>query len=220
MAPSRVPVVNRSVVVPAGTVYFVRHGLVHNPNRLAYGWLPRFRLAEEGRRQVEATARFLAGAGAKLILTSPLLRAVQTTRLVAAALPGVSVRRSRLLIESGLAQHWQGTPWTVLHERFPGDYQLWQDDPGAVEAGESMAAMALRMQAAMAEALRLSHGGPAVSISHRDPILALRLWIEGSAFERLHTTACNPASVTVIRSEQGRLTVAEYAEPYQVTAPA
>jgi len=201
--------------VPAGTVYLVRHGLVHNPNRIAYGWLPRYRLAVEGQQQATATAAYLAGREVAYILTSPLLRAMQTTRIIAAALPGVPVRRSRLLIESGLAHLWEGERWTELPQKYPVDYELFQTAPGSLTTGESMAEMAVRMRRALALALRLSGGAPAVCVSHRDPILALRLAIEGRSFDELHRTDCNPASVTTIVSNAGHLQVAAYAEPYR-----
>jgi broad specificity phosphatase PhoE len=211
---SSIPLVRVPPVVPAGTVYFVRHGLVHNPNRIAYGWLPRYRLAEEGRRQAEATADFLAERGVKAIFTSPLLRAVQTSRIIAARLPDAPVRRLRLMIESGLAHYWQGTPWSVLEQDPTGEYGLWRERASAVEFGETMAAMAARMQAAMARALRLSGGGPAICVSHRDPILAFRLAVEGRSFDELHTTPCMPASVTVVSSNGGHLRLVEYLEPH------
>jgi broad specificity phosphatase PhoE len=204
---------------PPGTVYFVRHGLVHNPNRIAYGWLPRYRLAEEGRQQAAATAQYLAERGVAYLLTSPLLRAMQTARIIASALPGVPVRRSRLLIESGLAQHWQGERWAEIPQKYPADFELFQNAPGSLMTGESMAAMAERMRRALALALRLSAGRPAVCVSHRDPIIALRLAVEGRSFDALHRTDCNPASVTVVTSNAGHLRVLGYVEPYREAYP-
>ena len=199
---------------PDGTVYFVRHGLVHNPERIAYGWLPRFRLADEGRAQAAATAEFLAARAIAFVLTSPLLRARQTSGFIAEKLPAVPLRRSRLLIESGLAHYWEGTPWAEIPERHAAVWQQFDKAASTVEAGESLAAMAERMRAAFALALRLSGGAPAVCVSHRDPILALRLAIEGRTFDELHTTTCNPASVTQIEARDGVLRLVEYAEAY------
>ncbi|MHB8575586.1 MAG: histidine phosphatase family protein, partial [Dehalococcoidia bacterium] len=180
-----------------------------------YGWAPRFHLAADGILQAESTAAHLAATGAVAIFTSPLLRALQTTRILSVKLPAVPVRRMGLLIESGLAHHWEGTSWQALEEEYADVYRTWRDTPSKIDLGESMPAMARRMQAAMAKALRLTAGGPAICISHRDPILALRLAVEGRSFDALHTTPCNPASVTVLRSTDGRLTVERYVEPYR-----
>ena len=208
----KLPIVPVPPVVPAGLVYFVRHGLVRNPDRLAYAWLPRFHLHEEGRGQAQAAAEYLADKSVRLILTSPLLRARQTARIVSSRLPGVPVRISRFLIEGGLAHLWQGTSWEMLPKNYPDEWRQWQEAAGSVEFGESMAAMANRMRAAMVHALQLSHGGPAVCISHRDPILALRLDVEGRSFDELHTTGCDTASITAIQSNQGRLRLVNYVE--------
>lgn len=205
---------------PAGTVYFVRHGLVHNPDRIAYGWLPRYHLAAEGRAQAQATAAYLAGSGAKLILTSPLLRAVQTTRLIAAQLPDTPVRRSRLLIESGLARFLQGLSWEAIPRLHPELWRIWQQQASACAHGESLAEQAVRMRRAFALALRRSDGGPAICVSHRDPILALRLAIEGRSFDDVHTTDTQPASVTIVRSDGARLYLEGYVEPYNLAADA
>ena len=215
--PAAVPVVDEPPLVPAGTVYLVRHGLVHNPTRMMYGWLPRFHLADEGRQQAQATARYLAseaGDRIALLLTSPLLRAIQTARIIATALPAVPARTSRLLVESGLARHWQGNYWATLPEQYPDEYQSWRDAAGTLTLGESMAAMARRVQAAIALALRLSHGRPAVCVSHRDPIACLRMAVEGQSFDDLHVTRCEPASVTIVESDGRALRIAGYLEPY------
>jgi broad specificity phosphatase PhoE len=204
--------------LPSGTLYFVRHGLVHNPDRIAYGWLPRYRLADEGRAQARATAAYLAGSGATLILTSPLLRAVQTARIIAERLPNAPIRRSKLLIESGLAHLWEGLPWDVIPKQHPELWRIWQQQASQCPAGETMAEQAARMRRAALHALRLSRGGPAICVSHRDPILALRLSIEGRSFDAVHTTETQPASVTIVRSNGGHLSLAGYVEPYKETS--
>ncbi len=216
----QLPVVLAAPPVPEGTVYFVRHGLVHNPDRIMYGWLPRFRLAEEGVQQADAAGRYLAGKGATLILSSPLLRAGHTARIIASYMPGVLIRRSRLLIEGGLAKAWQGIYWDELPQKHPEHYRTWQESAGSMELGESMAAMARRVQAAMALALRLTRGGPAICVSHRDPIAAFRLAVEGRSFDELHVMECNTACITVISSNSGHLRIVDYVQPYESPLPA
>ena len=201
--------------LPSGTLYFVRHGLVHNPDRIAYGWLPRYRLADEGRQQAQATEAYLAGSGATLILTSPLLRAVQTARIIAERLPDVPIRRSKLLIESGLAHLWEGLSWEAIPKQHPELWRIWQQHASQCPAGETMAEQAQRMRRAALRALKLSQGGPAICVSHRDPILALRLSIEGRSFDAVHTTEAQPASVTIVRCDAGELSLAGYVEPYK-----
>ncbi len=211
--PASLPVVTTPSPVPGGTAYLVRHGLANNPRHILYGWLPRVRLAEAGLAQAEAAGRYLADRQVRLILTSPLLRAIQTTRVIAGFLPSVPVRRSALLIEGGLPRYWQGMTWEELPERHPAEYRQWREAAGTLELGESMAAQARRMQAALALALRLSGGAPAVCVSHRDPILSLRLAVQGRSFNELHNTPCAPGSVTIVQSDGRSLRLVEYVEP-------
>src|SRR5690606_23866640 len=46
--------------VPAERLHLVRHGEVHNPQRLLYGRLPHYRLSEDGRRMARDAAEYIA----------------------------------------------------------------------------------------------------------------------------------------------------------------
>lgn len=69
-------------------IYFVRHGLVENPDKISYGRLPGFPLSQIGREQIAASAEHLASESLDQtqILASPLLRAVETAEIIAARL--------------------------------------------------------------------------------------------------------------------------------------
>jgi len=56
----------------------VRHGEVHNPQKILYGRLPRFGLSANGRRQAQAAGRFLSRLPIQAVYSSPMLRARQT----------------------------------------------------------------------------------------------------------------------------------------------
>ncbi|HSV74449.1 MAG TPA: histidine phosphatase family protein [Chthonomonadales bacterium] len=62
----------------------VRHGLVHNPQGVAYGRLPGFHLAERGREEAAQAAAFLTSFPPGKVHHSPLERAVETAAIVAA----------------------------------------------------------------------------------------------------------------------------------------
>lgn len=195
-------------------IFLVRHGRVHNPHRVAYGFLPRMGLAPDGRIAAAATARFLRERGPVALFTSPLLRAVQTARIIHDHLPGVPVHRSWLLRESELARVWQGTPIHERQDRFPAEYRLFMEAPSQLTAGETLAAQAERMCRLLQRAARRYPRGPLLAVSHRDPILALRLTVEGQSLDGLHTTPCEPASVTELRRCAGRLHFVAYHEPW------
>ena len=44
---------------PMPTVHLVRHGQVHNPDKVLYGRLPQFRLSEAGEQMAQAVADYL-----------------------------------------------------------------------------------------------------------------------------------------------------------------
>ena len=73
-------------------VHLLRHGQVHNPDRIVYGRLPEFRLAERGQEMARVAAQSLAqrrdeqGARIVHLVASPLLRTRQTAQPVAEAL--------------------------------------------------------------------------------------------------------------------------------------
>ncbi|MFN8557863.1 MAG: histidine phosphatase family protein, partial [Dehalococcoidia bacterium] len=123
-------------------LFLVRHGRVHNPRRLAYGYLPRMGLDPSGRAQAERAGTWLCSWRPVAVYTSPLLRALQTTRAILPRLLGCAdvagasgptgplapagppVHRSSLLRESELARYWQGTPIDERPARFPEEWRL------------------------------------------------------------------------------------------------
>ena len=65
------------------TVHLLRHGEVHNPDRVLYGRLPGFGLSELGIAQAGLAADFLAQRPIGHLVSSPLERAQQTARPLA-----------------------------------------------------------------------------------------------------------------------------------------
>ena len=58
-------------------VHLLRHGHVHNPDKVLYGRLPEFRLSDAGRAMAQAVADDLVAIRANVghVVASPLLRA-------------------------------------------------------------------------------------------------------------------------------------------------
>ena len=74
--------------MPANRIHLVRHGEVDNPNKVLYGRLPNFALTALGRQMAEATAQELASTGANYtkLISSPLIRTLQSARPISGAL--------------------------------------------------------------------------------------------------------------------------------------
>jgi broad specificity phosphatase PhoE len=82
------------------TIYFVRHGNVHNPNNIVYARLPRYRLSELGCQQAAAAAQALKDSRPAAIYTSPMLRARQTAAFITAEHPELKLKINRLINEN------------------------------------------------------------------------------------------------------------------------
>lgn len=199
---------------PVSSLFVVRHGLVHNPLRVAYGFLPRMGLAPAGREQARRAGQYLRERQPAALYHSPLLRARQTAALILEAMPHLPRHTSLLVRESELARVWQGTPIADRPARFPEEYRLFMEEPSRSVAGETMAAQAERMRRLVRRARARYPGGPVVIVSHRDPIVALRLEAEGRSHDQLHRTRCEPGSITAFQVDAaGGLQFTSYVEP-------
>lgn len=194
-------------------LFLVRHGRVHNPRELAYGHLPRFRLDEEGRAQAERAGAWLAREGVAALISSPLLRARQTARIIREHVAPAPLHLDRRLRESELARFWQGLAWVEIARQHAALYEQFERAPSVITTGETMTAMAARMLAACRAASRRYPDRATALISHRDPILALRLSLSGSDLDALHRTPCRQGSITVLSARAGVLRFEDYIEP-------
>lgn len=80
-------------------VHVMRHGEVHNPEKILYGRLPDYHLSERGRAQAKRVAEWLATRDITHVVASPLERAQETAAPIAAE-HGLPVGTDEELIES------------------------------------------------------------------------------------------------------------------------
>ena len=81
------------------TVHFLRHGEVHNPDKVLYGRLPHFRLSDDGLKMAYDAAEALRGRDVVAVVSSPLLRAQETARPIAEVF-GLEISTDDRLIEA------------------------------------------------------------------------------------------------------------------------
>ena len=153
------------------TISFVRHGLVHNPKDVYYGRLPRFGLSEEGRRQVEATAEYLARTPLAAVFCSPLLRARQTAQIILARHPGLKLHTTMLLYEAHTP--FDGQPRTMLTAR------QWDLYTGTGDGYEQPADIFQRTQRFVTLVRRRYPNQHTVAVTHGDIIEFMMLWATG-----------------------------------------
>jgi broad specificity phosphatase PhoE len=200
---------------PDGTtaiVHLVRHGEVHNPDKILYGRIPGFHLSEAGRLMAKAAADYLAGRDVTVLRSSPLQRALETAEPIAAEL-GLPVQVDDRLIE----------PWNYFEGmRFAvGDGALRQPrhwvqlrNPLRPSWGEPYRDVAARVLAAAAEAARDADGHEAACVSHQLPIWTARSSAEGRRlWHDPRKRECALGSVTSLMFAGDKVIGVHYAEP-------
>lgn len=146
-------------------------------------------LTEEGRRQAEAAARFLAErGGVAAVITSPLERAYDTATAAAKAL-GVDVKVDDDLIETDFGA-WEGLTFAEAAERDPDIHRRWLRDTSVEPpGGESFDAVAHRVRRARDRIVDEYGAATVLVVSHVTPIKTiLRLALDAGEgiLYRLH----------------------------------
>lgn len=193
-------------------VHLVRHGEVHNPDKVLYGRLPGYRLSGTGEKMAVLAAESLRGRDVTLLLTSPLERARQTAEPFAEVL-GLEPRVDERLIES--ANHFEGRTidrgWRSFTDR---EAVRLLTNPFEPSWGEPYAETAQRMLAAVHDARDAAAGHEAVAVSHQLPIYVLRRYVEGRRlWHRPDKRQCGLASITTLTWHGTELASVTYAEP-------
>lgn len=194
------------------TVHLLRHGEVHNPDRVLYGRLPGFRLSDLGERQADAAARWLAQRDIAYLVASPLERAQQTAAPLA-GLTGLEIASDERLIEA--ANRLEGRPVAGGKGLFtdPSNWKFFCN-PLRPSWGEPYAEVAARVLAAARDARDRADGREAVCVSHQLPIVSARRSAEGRRlYHDPRKRQCGLASVTSFGFEGDTIVRVDYAEP-------
>ena len=194
-------------------VHLLRHGEVHNPDKILYGRLPGFRLSDAGSRMADAAAAALCTRNVTHLVSSPLERAQQTARPLSVTL-GLEVQLDDRLVEAG--NHFQGRPLGQGVRGFvqlPGDARLLRN-PFTPSWGEPYTQIAARVRAAVADARSAARGHEAVLVSHQLPIYITRRAAEGRRlWHRPDRRQCALASLTTLVFDDDALIAVRYSEP-------
>ena len=193
-------------------VHLLRHGEVHNPGGVLYGRRDGFHLSELGQKMATRVAETVADREITHLRVSPLERAQETARPLAAA-RGLEIVTDERVIESsnvfegerfGPGQNALGRPSTWRH--------LW--NPFRPSWGEPYKQIAARMMAAVEDARDAAPGQEAVIVSHQLPIWITRLTAEKRSY--LHDPRkrqCTLCSLTSFHFAGERLARVTYSEP-------
>ena len=193
-------------------VHLLRHGEVHNPEKILYGRLPGFRLSTRGERQAEIVAEHLADADLAAVVASPLERAQQTAAPTAKR-HGLEIVTDEGLIEADNAFEGQRVAVGDGALRSPKHWPLLRN-PFRPSWGEPYRQIPERMLAAVHRARELGAGHEVLCVSHQLPIWTLRRYVTGQKlWHDPRRRQCALASLTSLVFEGTELKQVRYSEP-------
>ena len=185
-------------------IYLIRHGRPELPGNGSYciGNGTDLPLSVVGRRQAEALVPAFADASA--IWCSPLRRSRETAEIMSGGT--IPVQELAGLDEIGVGA-WEGRSFAEIREAWPDVYDRRGEDWSIPPVGgESLAAAAGRMQAALLE-MTSTTAGNIVAVSHEGSIRAL-VWRLMGLDTRADAMYRQPyGSLTVIKYEYGAFSV-------------
>jgi ribonuclease H / adenosylcobalamin/alpha-ribazole phosphatase len=172
---------------PTVTV-LLRHGQTPMSVQMRYAGRSDAPLTDVGIQQAAAAAKRLASASLGVIVTSPLLRTVQTAQEVA-AVTGAAVVTDDGFRETDFGA-WEGLTFAEVRERWPAELATWLADPAvAPPGGESFTDVSARVTAALHRVLTAREGQTVLIVSHVTPIktlVAAALLAPPAALFRMH----------------------------------
>ncbi len=154
----------------------MRHGEVHNPDRVLYGRLPAFRLSDAGREMAQAAADHLRASGRPVtaLHASPLQRTRESAEPFRAAF-GLDPVIDERVIEPTNVFEGKRMKRAVLN---PANWR-YLTDPDIPSWGEPYLEVVERMDAAMRDAWDAVPSGDVVIVSHQLPIWITHLAVAG-----------------------------------------
>ena len=207
------------LITMAQTIHFVRHGEVHNPEKILYGLQPGWRLSDRGNEMAAVIGEWSTKLDLGAIHSSPLQRAQETVAPIIAK-HKLSLTTDKNLIEasnifegkkfelgSGVLRH--PSSWRYLY------------NPWKPSWGEPYDQLISRMLKGLFAARDAAGGKDAICVSHQLPIWILRSAVEGRRL--LHDPRkreCTLASVTSFELDnEGMISSVSYSEPAKHLLP-
>jgi broad specificity phosphatase PhoE len=202
------------------TVHLVRHGEVHNPEKVLYGRLPGFGLSDLGQQMADGIADYFAqradrGQPVHLLAASPLQRAQETIAPLAGRL-GLPVTIEDRVLEAENA--FEGLSNIKRHLRTPQYWALLRNPfrPSWGEPYKHQVERVLQAVKDLADRALADHGdgAEAVIVSHQLPIWVTRLWAEQRPlWHDPRQRECTLTSVTSLRIGPTGVESVSYTEP-------
>lgn len=178
------------------TLLLVRHALNDWVGERLAGWTPNVHLSEKGQAQAEALAQRLASQTIAAVYTSPLERALETARIIAAP------HQLEVQIREGVGEVHYGE-WTGQSLKELAESDAWrvvQFYPSGMRfpQGEAIREMQARVVAEL-DTLVASHPSESILVvSHSDVIKAALAHYVGLHLDLFQRLVVSPASLSVV----------------------
>ncbi|CAB4689984.1 MAG: histidine phosphatase family protein [Actinobacteria bacterium] len=203
----------------AQTIHFVRHGEVHNPEKILYGLQPGWRLSDRGKEMAAVIGQWSTKLDLGAIHASPLQRAQETVAPIIAK-HKLSLTTDKNLIEA--SNVFEGKKFELGSGvlRHPASWRYLYN-PWKPSWGEPYDQLISRMLKGLFAARDAAGGKDAICVSHQLPIWILRSAVEGRRL--LHDPRkreCTLASVTSFELDsEGMISSVSYSEPAKHLLP-
>lgn len=203
----------------AQTIHFVRHGEVHNPEKILYGLQPGWRLSDRGKEMAAVIGQWSTKLDLGAIHASPLQRAQETVAPIIAK-HKLSLTTDKNLIEA--SNIFEGKKFELGSGvlRHPASWRYLYN-PWKPSWGEPYDQLISRMLKGLFAARDAAGGKDAICVSHQLPIWILRSAVEGRRL--LHDPRkreCTLASVTSFELDsEGMISSVSYSEPAKHLLP-
>jgi broad specificity phosphatase PhoE len=174
-------------------IHFIRHGEVYNPSKILYARMPRYRLSKKGIEQSKRAGAFLKDRPLVAVYHSPMLRARQSARYIAAPhdiLPKNSglINEIHTPYEGKSLSYIESIDWNI-YEGIDPDYEQPED-------------ILKRVKRFCLEVVRHHLGKEVAAVTHGDILIHAQLWAKG-----LELTHANRRSVQPYPPEGSILTL-------------
>jgi len=189
-------------------VLFIRHGQTDfNRERRLQGALP-VPLNRCGRQQAQSLAQALKAVPLDAIYASPRSRALETARIIAAAL-GQTAHEDERLAEIAFGD-FEGYTFAEVEARYPEAYRKWESGyrPYRVPGGESRLDVQRRMEAAWHDIVGAAALDTVAIVGHSSAMMILL----ASMFAHLPAKPMTNCSVTTLERFQDVWEISAFAE--------
>jgi broad specificity phosphatase PhoE len=177
-------------------IFLIRHGTTEWNREEIFRGRADCALNDTGRAEARAVAVYLQGVEIEKIYSSPLSRADETAKAIAAK-RGLQVIPDPAFIDLDFGE-WQGLPLKEVREKYPDLYRAWRERPQDVTfpGGENLAQVRARAWEGLLRVVQENPEKTALIVSHRvitKVLICAALGLDNSRFWQIKqdTTAIN-----------------------------